>query len=99
MPAQGETGLVVVERHGSPGCFTMAGLALLAFLSLMFIVFLVAGITLRWGLLLVQMAFVAAVACQPHVLSSEGIFRLPVMIKRQVFPVLLDMAVPASLPE
>ena len=77
----------------------MAGLALLAFLSLMFIVFLVAGITLRWGLLLVQMAFVAAVACQPHVLSSERVFCLPVVIKEDDFPLLLAVAIPADVPE
>lgn len=47
LPAQGEAGLIVVEGHGFPGGFTMAGLALLAFLPLMFIVLLVAGITLR----------------------------------------------------
>ena len=99
LPAQGEAGLVVVERHGFPGCFTMAGLALFAFLPLMFIVLLVADITLRRGLVLIDMAFVAAVASQPHVFPSERIFRLPVVIKEDVFPLLLVVAIPAHVPE
>ena len=77
----------------------MAGLALLAFLPLMFIVLLVAGITLRGGLVLIYMAFMAAVAFQPHVLSSERIFRLPVVIKKDVLPLLFIVAIPAHAPE
>ena len=99
LPAQGEAGFVVVERHGFPGCFTMAALALCAFLPLMFVVFLVAVITLRWSLVLVQMAFVAAVASQPYVFPSERIFRLSVVIKEDVFPLLLVVAIPAHVPE
>lgn len=98
LPAERESRGVVVEPDLLPRFLTMAGLAPCSLLLLMFVVLLVAGVTVGCVPVLIEMAFVAAVACQADMLSSQRIFRVAVMIKREVLPALFDMTIPAAFP-
>ena len=97
LPAEGEPTLVMVERDGFPGRFAMAVFALIPLLSIMFVVFFVAGMTVARCFLFVEMALVADFAGKPNVFPSQGVFGVPVMIEQQLFPILFDMAIPTII--
>lgn len=98
LPAQWKPALVMVEFHDFPGQLAMAGLALLAFLPLMLVVFLVAGMAVGGSGLFVEMALMAAFAGDPGMLAFQRIFGMPIMIEQQLFPFLFGMAIRALFP-
>src|SRR3990172_2602629 len=70
----------------------MAGLALLAFLPLVFVVLLVTEETTARQLVFVQVTLVATHTLCRLVLAQQQILGLLVVIERDILPVLLDMA-------
>lgn len=83
---------IVVEGDRLPVLFHVTALAFLPIVSLVFIVFPMAGQTRRWGFLLVQVPLMATLTFRGLVLPFERILRVAVMIERDRFPILFYMA-------
>lgn len=58
----------------------------------MYIVLLVTGLTVGWGLVFIEKSFVAAGAGRGSMFSVQGVFRIPFVIESNQFPTLLSMA-------
>ena len=77
----------------------MAVLALRAQPAPVHIVLVVAGITVRGRLVLIQAPLVATLAVRYAMLTEEGVFGVSIMIEGDSFPPLLVMAFLALRPE
>ena len=90
---QRKSGLPVVIIRLGPRFFGMAGLAIIAQLPLVLVVFLVAFVTTCRRLGPVQVSLVAAVAfCRRAMLPEQRILGPLVMVEGGVFPIPLDVA-------
>lgn len=94
---QGKTRLIVVEWSLLPGTLVVALFTLPAFLALMLVVLLVAGVTVERGILIAFFS-VAFFACHVRMFASKGILGL-VMIESYVLPIIVGMTIHAALPD
>ena len=92
-PGKCEAGLPVIECSLFPVIFLMTGFALLAFLPLVLVVFLVAGVTIRLQLILVKVSPVAFGALEWRtMLAEQRKFSLLVVIEQEFLPALFVVA-------
>jgi len=94
LPEQREPRLIMVERRFLPRALVVALFAVRAFLSLMLVVFSVAGVAVERRVLVpvIRMAVLAGCFCM---LASQGISSL-VVVEPDVLPILLAVAIRAE---
>ena len=90
---QREARNAVIEFHFFPGILMVAGAAFLAFFAFVLVVFFMAREAVCFQLVLVQISFVATHAFSRAMLAQQWIFRLFVVIKGNLFPATVNVAV------
>lgn len=88
----------MLEEKDFPASFSVAALTLLAKVPFMLILFLMAGITVDRGLVLVQVSFVTRFALHHDMPPSQRVHRAYVMVEGDRFPVTLTVAPFTFLP-
>jgi hypothetical protein len=93
-PNQGEAGLVMVKRGFLPGSFVVALAAIRAFLSLMFVIFLVAAVAVYRGVF-IPVFCMAVLAGDFSMFPSKRVLRF-VVVETNLFPGIVGMAICAG---
>ena len=88
---QREAGQAVIDLADFPVAFVVAGFAFLAFLTLVFVVLLMASDADCWQLVLEQWAGVTGFALGGGMFATQGIFGIPVVIESSGLPAFLDV--------
>lgn len=94
LPHQREARPVVVERRLLPGSVVVALLTFRPFLTLMFIVFLMAGVTVH-GRLFIPVVRMAVFARHLHMLMAKLVASL-VVIESNLFPISIRVTIRAG---
>lgn len=88
---------VMIKRQGFPALLNVALLTLLAEVRSVDVIFFVAGMASRRGLLLVELALMAAVTFHLAVVPLQWIVGIPIVLEEQRVPVAFGVTADAVL--